>query len=175
MQRTLSASASLHLSHSIRQATHARNDARQRRPAKIVFTSLLCAVLTGCCQSGESGCHNLSVGPTKGEVIGVAVGVGAIVGTVIAIEVHHAHHTLNGCVSDGPDGMQLQTHGSSKVYKLTGDTATIKPGNRVRLHGKHVKQPKTATATPGFLVEHQNKDYGPCKVNPTPKATPQHS
>ena len=130
---------------------------------KGVLTGFLCGTLIGCCQPNDPTCRNLSIGPSGAEVAGVAVGIGAVVATAVAVEVHHAHHTLNGCVSNGPGGMQLTAN--TKIYMLSGNTANIAAGEHVRLHGTRVKHPKHSSADPVFLVERQNKDYGPCKMH----------
>ena len=48
--------------------------------------------LTGC----ASNTSNFQIGPSKGEVVGIAVGIVAVavVGTVVLVEVHKAHHTM---------------------------------------------------------------------------------
>lgn len=137
---------------------------RQRGIRQTVVLSFLCAALTGCCQPNDPSCRNVSFGPSGAEVAGVAIGAGAVVATVIAVEVHHAHHTLNGCVSNGPEGMQLHDGSGTKTYVLSGNTANITAGNKVRLHGTKSKQAGHSTGNPTFLVERESKDYGPCKL-----------
>jgi hypothetical protein len=116
-----------------------------------------------CGQSAPVACKD--PGPSKGEVIGVGVAVGAVVaGTIIAVEVH-AHHTLKGCVVSGPNGTELRTGNGTKSYLLAGDTS-LKVGDMVKIHGTKVKQPKGSTGDQTFTVEQLKKDYGPCKVTP---------
>ncbi|WP_419805037.1 hypothetical protein [Terriglobus sp.] len=138
---------------------------RQKGVGIALSVSLLCGVAVGCCGPNDPNCRNTSIGPSGGEVAGVAIGVGAVVGAVIVVGVHHAHHTLSGCTSDGPGGMQIQAKGDAKGYLLSGNTANIPAGERVRLHGKWVKAQKNGTAGQTFVVEGESKDYGPCKQN----------
>ncbi len=146
---------------------HIASNASSATPRHLSITrgtvsSLACALLLGCCAPNDPNCRNVSIGPSGAEVAGVAIGVGAAVTAVVAIEVHHAHHTLKGCVAEGPAGMQLQTQGGAKSYLLSGNTASIKAGEQVSLHGTRVKQ-KGSTTDSSFIVERENKDFGPCK------------
>jgi hypothetical protein len=118
--------------------------------------------MTNCKSSG-------SLGPSGAEVAGVIVGVGALIGVGVAVEVNHSHHIVKGCASTGPDGLELQT--GARTYLLSGATADIKPGDMVRVHGSRVKQSKHSTANQTFFVEKLNKDYGPCKSSPKPAPT----
>jgi hypothetical protein len=116
-----------------------------------------------------------SIGPSKGEVIGAAVGVVAIVvvGTVVLVEVHNSHHTIKGCVTSGPSGLQVQDADNTHIYNVTGVTTGVKVGDVVRLHGDKQKKVKGDPGQ-GFVIQKINKDYGACKV-PAPQtasATP---
>lgn len=139
----------------------------RKHEATTFITFLLCAALIGCCQPNEPNCRNVSIGPSGAEVAGVAIGVGAAAATVIAVEVHHAHHTLNGCVSGSPARISLQTQRGAQTYVLSGNLANVTPGERVRVHGTRIKQDKRSTSVPTFLVESKTKDYGPCKLKAT--------
>jgi hypothetical protein len=104
-------------------------------------------------------------------MIGAAVGIGAAiaVAVVVLVEVDHSHHSLSGCVLSGPNGLELQTS-DSKTYALTGDAASIRVGDRVKLKGSKVKKTKDTTGDQIFRVAAINKDYGPCKANATQAA-----
>lgn len=145
---------------------------RARGIARVPVTLFLCAAIIGCCGPNDPNCRNISFGPSGAEVAGIGIAVGAVAATAIAVEVHHAHHTLDGCVSQGPAGMQLQTHGGAKTYLLSGNTTNITVGERIRFHGTRLKQLKHSTADPTFLVERETKDYGPCKVGASSAASP---
>jgi hypothetical protein len=134
------------------------------------LTSILCAGIAGCCGSGMTNCKSSgSLGPSGAEVAGVIVGVGAVIGVGVALEVSHSHHILKGCTSTGLNGLELQT--GTKNYLLSGDTASIKAGDVIRVHGSRVKQPKHSTGDQTFSVEKLNKDYGPCKASPKSATT----
>ena len=135
--------------------------------AFVALGALLCSGASSPTACKSSG----SIGPTTGEVIGAAVGVGAVIAAVVLVEVNHSHHTLKGCVLSGPNGLELQTS-DSKTYSLDGDAATIKPGDRVKIHGSRVKKTKGQSGSQVFKVEKLNKDYGPCKVSGAPTGRP---
>ena len=119
---------------------------------------LLAATATAQPQSGTIG------GVTGGDAvaIGVAIAViGAGIGFGVFYAVHHGH-SLDGCAVSGANGLELQNRGDQQTYALVGDTAGIKPGERVRISGK--KEKKSGGAHPQFLVEKLNKDFGACKA-----------
>ena len=81
--------------------------------------AILCAALLGCCQPNQPNCKDERVGPSGAEVFGIALGVGAAATTAIVIGVHHAHHTLKGCVADASGGLQLHSKGGKGTYLLS--------------------------------------------------------
>jgi hypothetical protein len=138
----------------------------------VALGSLLCTGSTAPTQcSGFSG----GIGPSNGEIAAAAVGIVAVpVAVVTVIAVEHSHHTLQGCVFSGPGGLELRTN-DAKTYKLEGDAASIKVGDRVKFHGSHVKKAKHDDAGEQvFKVEKLSKDYGPCPVAVANAATPAH-
>jgi hypothetical protein len=148
----------------------------KRRTEKMIAIALASVV---CCVSvGPTGCtnglndKNFRFGPSGGQITAAAVGVGAAVAVtvIVIVEVHRSHHSLKGCVSSGPNGFQVQTPDDSKTYALAGDTANIKAGELVRLHGTKAKKVKGSPGDRTFTVEKINRDYGPCKLNSGPPA-----
>jgi hypothetical protein len=129
-----------------------------------VLAVLLCSGSTApvAC-TGSTG----SIGPSTGEVVGAAVGIGAVIAVaiIVPVEISHSHHSLTGCVVTGPSGIELRTS-DSKTYALEGDAASIKVGDRVKLHGSKAKKTKDTTGDQVFRVEKLNRDYGSCPVSP---------
>ena len=87
-------------------------------------------------------------------LIGVGVGIG--VGVYFLVR---APHNITGCVSDA-GGLQL-TDEKGMSYLLSGETAAIKPSERLRLSGK---PGKGANKQKTFLVKRVSKDYGTCSA-----------
>ncbi len=101
------------------------------------------------------------------DVVWVFVGV-ALVGATIGVGVYYLTRkspALTGCASAGGGGLQLQNESDQEPYLLIGDTAAIKPGDRVKVAGKRKKK-DAAVVTRTFVVEKLAKDYGPCKLAP---------
>jgi hypothetical protein len=138
----------------------------QRRNGIIAFAALSSFLLCGA--SSTQGCNdsNFTIGPTKGQIIGAAVGVGAVitVGTIVIVEVHKSHHRIKGCVTVGPDGVLVHNDGDQKIYALTGITANVKVGDIVKVNGNKNKKQKDSAGDEDFMVTRINKDYGPCKA-----------
>jgi hypothetical protein len=134
------------------------------------FVSLAAASsLLLCAANSTTGCNSSSsghIGPSNGEVYGAAAGIaaGIAVGTVVLVEVNKSHHTIKGCVTAGPDGLEVQNEKNNKVYSLTGVTANVKPGDIVQVHGSKEKGEKDGSGNQDFKVAKMSRDYGPCKV-----------
>ena len=96
-------------------------------------------------------------------------GVGAVVAVaiIVPIEVNKSHHQLTGCVITASNGLELQTS-DAKTYSLEGDAASIKVGDRVKIHGSKIKKTKDSTGPQVFKVEMLKKDYGPCPAAAAP-------
>jgi hypothetical protein len=124
----------------------------------VALGALLFMKTTGA--GAQSG--SLNIGPTSGQVIGVALGIaaaGAGIGVGVYFLVRH-DHSLTGCTSSGAHGLVLRSEGDGQSYDLAGVTANIRPGARVRVSGK--KKAKQADGNRMFLVEKLPKDFGPC-------------
>jgi uncharacterized protein DUF5818 len=127
------------------------------------LTVLLCSGSTAPTQ-----CQG-SIGPSSGEIIGAAVGVGAVIAVaiIVPVEISQSHHIVTGCVMTSANGLELQTSGG-KTYALEGDAASIKVGDRVKVHGSKIKKTKDSTGPGVFRVEKLNRDYGPCPTGIAP-------
>jgi hypothetical protein len=143
------------------------------RRVEVVSTLALLSVLlgaseflTGCCQQGAPCQNSGSIGPSTGEIVGIGVGIAAAgavaVGTIVAV--NHSHHNLKGCVSSGPNGLQLANDSDKKTYALVGASPDVKAGERVKLHGTKQKKQKGNASNQQFLVDSVTKDLGPCEA-----------
>ncbi len=143
-----------------------------RRLGIAAFAGLAVLFCSG--STAPAGCQSSgNIGPSQGEVVGAAVGIGAVivVAIIVPVEISHSHHTLAGCVFTGPNGLELRTS-DSKTYALEGDAASIKVGDRVKLHGSKVKKTKDTSGDQVFKVEKLNRDYGSCHVETAQSASP---
>ena len=103
------------------------------------------------------------LGPSGAQVYGAIAGVAGIATVATILAVNHSHHTLTGCAFDGQEGLRLQGS-DSKIYDLEGDAASIKAGDKVKLHGSRVKKAKGYSGNQAFNVQKLSKNYGPCHV-----------
>lgn len=87
-----------------------------------------------------------------------------LIGVGVYVIVQHAH-TVNGCVSDDPNGLLLHTK-DGKTYVLLGATTNIKADTRIKVRGTKRKKIDGVTDRPSFVVEKLAKIYGPCSVSP---------
>jgi len=127
-----------------------------------VCKAAICALLIASTKAAET--QTPIGGVTKGDATWIAIAVAAIgagIGIGVYAAVHHGH-SLNGCAVSNSDGLLLQNKGDGQTYALVGETAAIKPGDRVRVSGK--KEKKSSGDAQRFVVEKLTKDYGACKV-----------
>jgi hypothetical protein len=97
-----------------------------------------------------------------GTIVGVVVGVAVVVAVVTVAIVHYSKkRAITGCVVSGDSGMTLTDEKNKQIYTLSGDTAGIKPGDRMKLQGKKVKPkgPKTRV----WETKDVAKDFGTCQ------------
>ena len=102
--------------------------------------------------------------PKGGYGSGAAIGAGvaaAAAGVGIAYFVLHNHGSLVGCVEQSTEGIKLITEKDKNTYALEGETAGLKPDERVHLKGK---KSKDSSGSPTFEVQKVAKDFGPCKT-----------
>jgi hypothetical protein len=126
-----------------------------------------------CGASSPTQCKE-QIGPSTGEVVGVAVAAGAVivVGTVVLVEVNKSHHTIKGCVTTGPSGLTVINESDKKVYALTGIPVNVKVGDIVKVNGSKEKKQTDSAGNEDFVVTRMNKDYGPCKTAVDSSALP---
>ena len=99
-------------------------------------------------------------GPTRGQAYAAIVGVLAGIAVVIVLVVTHKKK-ITGCVTTNDKGFTMTTENDKQTYQLSGNTAGIKAGERVRVQGKKIKSSDKG-GTPIWEVQKLDKDYGPC-------------
>jgi hypothetical protein len=90
------------------------------------------------------------------------VGAVAVV-TVVVVVIHEStkKRTITGCVNAAQNGMTVTDEKDKKVYVLSGDTAGVKPGERMTLEGKKFKT--SGTNPPMWETKKVAKDFGACQ------------
>ncbi len=128
---------------------------RLRVPAALAL--LVCIQVSAVAQYSGGG-SGRSYG-SKGAVIGgVAAGVAA--GAGLLYWKSRNHQKLQGCVA--ADGDKLVSETDKQTYNLTNtQNQTLKPGERVELVGKKMKN---AAGESAFEVRKMSRDLGQCTV-----------
>ncbi len=139
---------------------------------RFVFCPTLAAILCFSAPSAANGQGH--IGPSNSTIAGGIAGIGAgVAGIFIAVAVVHSHHVLTGCVVAATNGTELRTN-DAKTWSLEGDSASISPGHRVKVHGSRASHRKASSSTDVFTVDKLVKDYGACEVNRADSSRPAH-
>jgi len=103
---------------------------------------------------------------TLGEhiLIGI-VAAAAAVGVVATVLILHysKKRAITGCVNSGTDGMTITDEKDKQIYALSGNTTSIKPGDRMKLRGRKVKAMGPDKTTPVWEAKQVAKDFGVCR------------
>ena len=110
-------------------------------------------------QSGSGTIGGVSNGVIVGAIVGVAVGITA----VVIVAVHYSKkRTITGCVNSQGSDMTVTDEKTRQVYVLSGNTVSIKPGDRRSLTGKKVKSSDPG-GTYRWEASKVAKDFGVCQ------------
>ncbi len=102
--------------------------------------------------------------PSAGGIVAAIVGVAAAVVVITVVVIHESSkkRAITGCVNSGENGMSVTDEKDKRIYALSGNTAGIKPGDRITLQGKKVK-PKGTDKMLAWEVKKETKDFGACQ------------
>jgi hypothetical protein len=94
-------------------------------------------------------------------VIGIVVAAVAIgvLTTVLILHYKSRQIAITGCVNPGANGLSVTDDKDKRNYALSGDTAGVKPGDRMTLKGKPKHTGKTFVLESPKIV----KDFGICQ------------
>jgi len=106
-------------------------------------------------------------GPGKigysGPIVAPIVGALAAVVVLVIVAVHYSKkRSITGCVISGQGGMTLADEKDKQIYTLSGDTTGVKPGDRMKVHGKKLKS-KGSGETLVWEAKSVSQDLGICK------------
>ena len=104
------------------------------------------------------------IGPSAGPIVAAIVAVAAAVVVVTVVVIHNSskNRTITGCVNSEENGMSVRDEKDKRIYALSGNTAGIKPGDRITLQGKKVKS-KGTDKTLVWEAKRVTKDFGACQ------------
>lgn len=135
-----------------------------RLAAMMIVVLSLTFCLSSKAQAGGEGFSEsgFRVGPSKGQVVGAFAGGAAAVGVIAYLAVHYAKkHAITGCVVSQGSEMTLTDEGDHNTYLLSGETAAVTPGIRMKLAGKKIR-PKDQNGPMGWRATKIRKSYGAC-------------
>ena len=111
------------------------------------------------CEAASPAAAEPDGSPQAGGVVVVAgIGAGVVIGTVALIELFHRKHTIRGCVTEGPDGLQIVDEKTQVKYILRGNEDAVQSGQTAAIRGR--KKHKRHQLY--FMVKKVRGEYGPC-------------
>lgn len=129
--------------------------------SKVFSAVLIVALSLGLCLPVEA--QNSGKIVSNGTIIGVIVGAVAGVAVVVIVAIHYSKkRTITGCVSSGANGMTIADEKDKEIYALSGETTSIKPGDRMTLQGRKAKS-KGSDKTLVWEAGKVTKDFGVCQ------------
>lgn len=122
----------------------------------VLILTLCLSLITPAPPAKAESFHAIGVEVVVGIVL---ISVGAGVGIIYLVT---RHPSIKGCIASTPDGLEIAGQGGQPAYRLTGDTASLKPGDLVKIKGRK----KTIQGQHTFVVSSFVKDYGSCPAHP---------
>ncbi len=99
----------------------------------------------------------------NGPVVGPILGGAAAVAVVIILAVHYSKkRSITGCVASTGTAMTITDENDKRIYALSGNTTSVRPGDRMKLKGKKVK-PTSPDKTLVWEATDVSKDFGVCQ------------
>jgi hypothetical protein len=104
------------------------------------------------------------IGISQGQAVGIVVVFAAVVAgvTVLVYYMVRQPPTITGCAVAGANGLTLENESDHQAFFLIGDTAAVKPGDRIKVKGKRQKGKGNAKGSRSFIVFDLKEDYGAC-------------
>jgi hypothetical protein len=139
--------------------------------SKYLSTILIAALSFALCMPAEAQKRNITQssdkpigGVTTGDVVAAVVVAAALVAVVAFVVIHEStkKRTITGCITSGASGLTLSDEKDGRVYALSGDTAGLTPGDRMRLRGRKVKS-KRPDKTLVWNATRVAQDFGACQ------------
>lgn len=105
---------------------------------------------------------NTSLKTAATEIVIGIVAVAAAATVLVVVLIHKSKRTaITGCINSGANGMTITDEKDRQIYALSGNTMGIKPGTRLKLHGKRVKS-KAADKRLVWETTAVTKEFGLC-------------
>ena len=125
-----------------------------------ILAFILCVALTKPASAQTGGGKIVSNSTIGGAIAGAVAGVVVLVIVVYEVSKKKA---VTGCVTTGEHGLTLTDEADSQSYSLTGHTADVKTGDRMKLRGHKVSKKDGGTKTTSWEVQKVDRDFGACR------------
>jgi len=122
---------------------------------RVALIGFLCVAL-----STAANADQLQSDADRGLAAAIAVVAVLVVVTVVLIHQASSNRTVTGCVVSNQDGILVTSDKDKRVYLLSGDTSSVKPGERLTVHLKKIKTKGSNTVT--WETKKVSKDFGAC-------------
>lgn len=94
---------------------------------------------------------------------GIVAVAAAVTIVVVVVAVHYSKkRAITGCVVSAANGLSITDEKDREIYALSGNTADIKSGDRIRLRGRKLKL-KGSDKTPVWEAHDVTQDFGVCR------------
>ncbi len=123
--------------------------------ARVVLIAVLCIALV-------TPARAESLTTARNQAIAAIVVVSAVIAVGVTFLILHGKHktsAITGCVTSETGGMKVMDEKDKRIYALSGDTASVKSGDRMSLEGKRREGGKTSI----FETRRVTKDFGVCQ------------
>jgi len=123
---------------------------------RVAFIAILILAL-----STSASADQLQSAADKGLAIAIVVVAAVVVVAVVLIHDASQKRTVTGCVKPAENGMAIIDDTNKRVYRLSGDTADLKAGERMTLRLKKIKpQGNSSLAWQTLKIK---RDLGACQ------------
>jgi hypothetical protein len=129
----------------------------QRSFWRVLLISIVCVALATPATAGtlDNNARNI--------VIGIVAATAAVAVVVTVVVIHYSRkRTITGCVNAGASGMTITDERDQRVYAVSGNTAGVAPGERMKLRGQRLKS-RGADKTHTWVATEVAKDFGVCR------------
>jgi len=97
------------------------------------------------------------------DIVSAVVVAAAIVIVAAVLIVHYSKkRSITGCVTAAPNGITVTDEKDRQIYALSGNTAGITPGDRMKLRGRKIK-PKGRDKARLWEARDVARDFGVCQ------------
>jgi hypothetical protein len=105
-----------------------------------------------------------TIGVNHGQAVALIAGAAAVVTVIAVVTIYEVtkKRAVTGCVNTSQNGMTVTDEKDKRTYALSGNTADIKPGDRMTLQGKRIKPTGNNPLT--WETKKIAKDLGACHL-----------